>query len=116
MTKEELIKILEKKGFERNLWITDKNKSILDYRLWNKDYYINGGFCVLLHDIECEFIEICVEIAKKDYLSVVDHTIIIDEFLYAKNLTEQKIDEILSQCIKIKTSLYQIEQIIEELK
>lgn len=105
MTRQEFEALLLKDGFEKNdkcdfckciYSNTNQNNIILKFFMYNDDVV----FC-LIESLNSNFNE-NIEISRT--------------LSHYQDFTEQKLDEILSQCTKIKTALYQIEKITEELK
>lgn len=104
MTKQKLIELLKKKWFSCNYGVDTillGGKSDIYY----KDLRLNDG----------AFIVLSILVNNDDiyvYFTIGQHHS-NDSFLNLENLTEQKLDEILIQFMKIKTSINQLNNIIE---
>ena len=97
MTREELIKILENKGFYRLCTLTERYRyEIHPYNMFDISVEIRDTTFDLI--VNCDY---------RGIMSFCSNIEVID-------FTEQKIDEILSQCNIIKTALDKIKQVARE--
>ena len=98
MAREELEELLVTKGFERvgpTIFLRTVNKSMY-YELF----------------LEVDFNDTCLRFAIKTKSLPDDRWVaLLEKYLAYESFAEQKLDEILSQCTKIKTALEMINQI-----